>query len=148
MRSRGHTVSAIHGHMDQSARDIVQHEFHSGSSRVLITTDRYARGIDIPQFSVVNYDMPVEVENYLHRIRCGGRFSRKGVVISFVICEGGRDLKMLGDIQVFTGVVIERMPSKMADFHATSAMSFPLYYTTTTLQSCSGLSTRSHLIFS
>ncbi|XXG68315.1 hypothetical protein AAC387_Pa06g1429 [Persea americana] len=114
MRSRGHTVSAIHGHMDQSARDIVLHEFHSGSSRVLTTTDRYARGIDIPQLSVVNYDMPVEVENYLHRIRCGGQFSRKGVVISFVICEGGRDLKMLGDIQVFTGVVIERMPSKMA----------------------------------
>ncbi|RWR88838.1 eukaryotic initiation factor 4A-15 [Cinnamomum micranthum f. kanehirae] len=115
MRSRGHTVSAIHSHMDKNARDIVLHEFHSGSSRVLITTDRYARRIDVPQFSVVNFDMPVGAENYIHRIRCGGRFSRKGVVISFVICEGGvDDPKRLGDIQVFTGTVAERMPSNMA----------------------------------
>jgi len=57
-----------HGDMDQKDRDIIMREFRSGSSRVLITTDLLARGIDVQQVSlVINYDLPANRENYIHR---------------------------------------------------------------------------------
>ncbi|KAD3068438.1 hypothetical protein E3N88_36318 [Mikania micrantha] len=113
MRSRDHTVSATHGDMDQNTRDIIMREFRSGSSRVLITTDLLARGIDVQQVSlVINYDLPTQPENYLHRIGRSGRFGRKGVAINFVTVD---DEKMLGDIQKFYNVVVEELPSNVAD---------------------------------
>ncbi|URE01025.1 eukaryotic initiation factor [Musa troglodytarum] len=113
MRSRDHTVSATHGDMDQNTRDIIMREFRSGSSRVLITTDLLARGIDVQQVSlVINYDLPTQPENYLHRIGRSGRFGRKGVAINFVTVD---DERMLFDIQRFYNVVIEELPSNVAD---------------------------------
>lgn len=113
MRSRDHTVSATHGDMDQNTRDIIMREFRSGSSRVLITTDLLARGIDVQQVSlVINYDLPTQPENYLHRIGRSGRFGRKGVAINFVTTE---DERMLFDIQKFYNVVIEELPANVAD---------------------------------
>ncbi|KAL4563809.1 hypothetical protein LXL04_027855 [Taraxacum kok-saghyz] len=113
MRSRDHTVSATHGDMDQNTRDIIMREFRSGSSRVLITTDLLARGIDVQQVSlVINYDLPTQPENYLHRIGRSGRFGRKGVAINFVTLD---DEKMLSDIQKFYNVVVEELPSNVAD---------------------------------
>lgn len=59
MHARDFTVSALHGDVDQKERDVVMREFRSGSSRVLITTDMLARGIDVQQvFLVINYDLP------------------------------------------------------------------------------------------
>merc|ERR1712045_78631 len=85
MHQRDFTVSAMHGDMDQKERDVIMREFRSGSSRVLITTDLLARGIDVQQVSlVINYDLPTNRENYIHRIGRGGRFGRKGVAINFV----------------------------------------------------------------
>ncbi|KAI5078794.1 hypothetical protein GOP47_0006465 [Adiantum capillus-veneris] len=113
MRARDHTVSATHGDMDQNTRDIIMREFRSGSSRVLITTDLLARGIDVQQVSlVINYDLPTQPENYLHRIGRGGRFGRKGVAINFVTKD---DERMLQDIQRFYNVVVEELPSNVAD---------------------------------
>lgn len=55
--------------MDQKQREVLMKEFRSGSSRVLITTDLLARGIDVQQVSlVINYDLPTNRENYIHRI--------------------------------------------------------------------------------
>merc|ERR1712048_708322 len=69
MRERDFTVSAMHGDMDMKEREIIMKEFRSGSSRVLITTDLLARGIDVQQVSlVINYDLPTNLENYIHRI--------------------------------------------------------------------------------
>uniref|UniRef100_A0A5F9DK66 RNA helicase n=1 Tax=Oryctolagus cuniculus TaxID=9986 RepID=A0A5F9DK66_RABIT len=69
MQARDFTVSAMHGDMDQKERDVIMREFRSGSSRVLITTDLLARGIDVQQVSlVINYDLPTNRENYIHRI--------------------------------------------------------------------------------
>jgi len=69
MRRRDFTVSAMHGDMDMKEREIIMKEFRSGSSRVLITTDLLARGIDVQQVSlVINYDLPTNNENYIHRI--------------------------------------------------------------------------------
>ncbi|KAK9741997.1 hypothetical protein RND81_03G142200 [Saponaria officinalis] len=113
MRSRDHTVSATHGDMDQNARDIIMREFRSGSSRVLITTDLLARGIDVQQVSlVINYDLPTQPENYLHRIGRSGRFGRKGTAINFVTAD---DERMLSDIQRFYNVTIEELPANVAD---------------------------------
>jgi translation initiation factor 4A len=83
--------------MEQKQREVLMKEFRTGSTRVLITTDLLARGIDVQQVSlVINYDMPTNRENYIHRIGRGGRFGRKGVAINFVTTE---DVKMLRDIE-------------------------------------------------
>lgn len=99
--------------MDQNTRELIMKEFRSGSSRVLITTDLLARGIDVQQVSlVINYDLPTQPDNYLHRIGRGGRFGRKGAAINFVTED---DATMLKDIQQFYNTVIEELPSDVAD---------------------------------
>ena len=113
MQEKDFTVSATHGDMDQNSRDVIMREFRSGSSRVLITTDLLARGIDVQQVSlVINFDLPAQPENYLHRIGRSGRFGRKGVAINFCSAE---ELKILEDIQRFYHTVIEQLPSNVAD---------------------------------
>jgi len=109
MQGRDFTVSAMHADMDQKEREVIMKEFRSGSSRVLITTDLLARGIDVQQVSlVINYDLPSNKENYIHRIGRGGRFGRKGVAINFVTNE---DSQVLKDIQQFYNTEILEMPS-------------------------------------
>jgi translation initiation factor 4A len=113
MHGRDFTVSAIHGDMEQGQRDVIMREFRSGSSRVLITTDLLARGIDVQQVSlVINYDLPTNRENYIHRIGRGGRFGRKGVAINFMTTDDRRTLK---DIETFYNTQIEEMPMNVAD---------------------------------
>ena len=113
MQSRDFTVSAMHGDMDQRERDLIMREFRSGSSRVLITTDLLARGIDVQQVSlVINYDLPTNRENYIHRIGRSGRFGRKGVAINF-LTQG--DVRYLRDIETFYNTTIEEMPMNVAD---------------------------------
>jgi len=113
MHERDFTVSAMHGDMDQKERDVIMREFRSGSSRVLITTDLLARGIDVQQVSlVINYDLPTNRENYIHRIGRGGRFGRKGVAINFVTSD---DTRTLQDIEKFYNTQIEEMPMNVAD---------------------------------
>lgn len=113
MRARDFTVSAMHGDMDQKERDVIMKEFRTGSSRVLITTDLLARGIDVQQVSlVINYDLPNNRENYIHRIGRGGRFGRKGVAINFVTDDDRRTLR---DIEKFYNTKVEEMPMNVAD---------------------------------
>lgn len=113
MQSRDFTVSAMHGDMDQRERDLIMREFRSGSSRVLISTDLLARGIDVQQVSlVINYDLPTNRENYIHRIGRSGRFGRKGVAINF-LTQG--DVRYLRDIETFYNTTIEEMPMNVAD---------------------------------
>lgn len=60
-------------------------EFRQGNSRILISTDLWGRGLDVQQVSlVINYDLPLNRELYIHRIGRSGRFGRKGVAINFV----------------------------------------------------------------
>jgi len=107
------TVSSMHGDMEQQERDLIMREFRSGSSRVLITTDLLARGIDVQQVSlVINYDLPGNRENYIHRIGRSGRFGRKGVAINFVAEE---DKRVMKDIESFYNTNIEEMPMNIAD---------------------------------
>jgi len=113
LHSLDFTVSALHGDMDQRERELIMKEFRSGSSRVLITTDLLARGIDVQQVSlVINYDLPKDRENYIHRIGRSGRFGRKGVAINFIVSD---DVRVLRDIEQFYNTQIEEMPMNVAD---------------------------------
>lgn len=94
MKEKDFTVSAMHGEMDQVARDMIMKEFRTGSTRVLITTDLLARGIDVQQVGlVINYELPKQKENYIHRIGRAGRFGRKGTAINFVLPNDARFIK-------------------------------------------------------
>ena len=78
------SVGLIHGDMLQRDRESIMNEFRNGTTRILITTDMLARGIDIQQVSlVINYDMPKYPQTYIHRIGRSGRYGRKGVAINF-----------------------------------------------------------------
>eukprot|EP00455_Lapot_gusevi_P030640 TRINITY_DN32_c0_g1_i1.p1 TRINITY_DN32_c0_g1~~TRINITY_DN32_c0_g1_i1.p1 ORF type:complete len:437 (+),score=184.25 TRINITY_DN32_c0_g1_i1:92-1312(+) len=113
MTAREFTVSAMHGDMTQAERELIMKEFRSGSSRVLITTDLLARGIDVQQVSlVINYDLPTNKENYIHRIGRSGRFGRKGVAINFVSED---DVRTLQELQAFYHTEISEMPMNIAD---------------------------------
>merc|ERR1712187_266718 len=104
----------LHAELDQRDRDLVMREFRSGSSRVLISTDLLARGIDVQQVSlVINCDLPQSMENYLHRIGRSGRFGRKGVAINFVT---NSDVGTMKQIEKFYHTQIEEMPMVIADF--------------------------------
>lgn len=91
MKEEGHAVSLLHGGLEVAERDRLIDDFREGRSKVLITTNVLARGIDIPAVTmVVNYDLPVDQfgkadpATYLHRIGRTGRFGRVGVSVSFV----------------------------------------------------------------
>ncbi|KAF4402988.1 hypothetical protein G4B88_010440 [Cannabis sativa] len=113
MRSNNFTVSAMHGDMPQKERDAIMGEFRDGTTRVLITTDVWARGLDVQQVSlVINYDLPNNRELYIHRIGRSGRFGRKGVAINFVKSD---DIKILRDIEQYYSTQIDEMPMNVAD---------------------------------
>ena len=113
MASRNFTVSCLHGEMSMPERELIMREFRSGSSRVLITTDVLARGIDVRGVSlVINFDLPTDRENYIHRIGRSGRYGRKGVAINFITVG---DEQYVDDIREFYETDIKEMPEDLAD---------------------------------
>ncbi|XP_065833631.1 eukaryotic initiation factor 4A-III [Oscarella lobularis] len=113
MRDANFTVASMHGDMPQKERDEIMKEFRGGASRVLITTDVWARGIDVQQVSlVINYDLPNNRELYIHRIGRSGRYGRKGVAINFVKSD---DIRILRDIEQYYSTQIDEMPMNVAD---------------------------------
>ena len=116
LEDREFTTSVIHGDMFNDERMKVMNEFRSGTSRILISTDLLARGIDVQQVSlVINYDMPHGIEgrdNYIHRIGRSGRFGRKGVAINFLKYD---DVNMMREIETFYSTQIEELPANIND---------------------------------
>jgi len=113
MRANNFTVSSMHGDMPQGERELIMSEFRSGTSRVLITTDIWARGLDVQQVSlVINYDLPFNRELYIHRIGRSGRFGKKGVAVNFVKDD---DVRTLKDIERYYSTSIDEMPMNVAD---------------------------------
>jgi len=107
------TVSAMHAELTPAERELVMKEFRSGSSRVLIATDLLCRGIDVHQVSlVINYDLPPQKENYVHRIGRSGRFGRKGVALNLVTNE---DESYLEQIQAFYNTQIVELPADVSN---------------------------------
>ena len=84
MREDDFPVRKIHGKMREDERKETYQEFKKGGCRVLITSNLFARGIDVQQVSIViNFDSPKNEHTYLHRIGRSGRWGRKGVAINF-----------------------------------------------------------------
>lgn len=112
MRKSNFTVAAMHGDMKQEDRDSIMKEFRSGSTRVLISTDVWARGIDVQQVSlVINYDLPLDKENYVHRIGRSGRFGRKGTAINLLTSQDKDELKLL---QHYYSTKIREVPADLS----------------------------------
>jgi superfamily II DNA/RNA helicase len=96
LKNRGFTVSSIHADMDMKTRNEVSKKFRKGETRILITTDIYARGIDVQAVSfIINYDIPKNPESYLHRIGRSGRYGREGIAVNFITEDDIRDLKTI-----------------------------------------------------
>ena len=113
LKKKGHMVSSIHGDLKQFERDQVMRDFRNGATRVLITTDLLARGIDVYQVSlVINYELPREKETYIHRIGRSGRFGRKGNAINFVTPAEKDELDI---IQKYYNTTIEALPTDLSE---------------------------------
>ena len=117
MTEDGHVVTVLHGARDAAERDAVMDNFRSGKSKVLITTNVLARGIDVNQVNmVINYDLPVDqrgnpdFETYLHRIGRTGRFGRTGVSIAFI--HDKRSWQELDAFQKYFGVEMVKIPTR------------------------------------
>jgi ATP-dependent RNA helicase DeaD len=107
LQARGYAAEAMHGDMNQAQRETVIRRLRSGQVEIVIATDVAARGLDVDRIShVVNYDMPNDVEAYVHRIGRTGRAGRSGVAVLFV---SPRERRMMQDIERFTGQRIQAM---------------------------------------
>ena len=96
LEEEGFPTTTIHGGLDQEERSKIVNEFRDGKTRILLTTDLLARGIDIPEVKlVINYDLPKNHETFIHRIGRSGRFGKKGVSITFVKMEDYKDKRIL-----------------------------------------------------
>ena len=112
MSGQGFPLSFIHGEMEVEERRRRMTEFRKGSIRVLISTDLLARGIDVQQVSlVINYELPVQRENYIHRIGRSGRFGRKGVSINLLLAE---EMKLMKDIESYYSTKVATLPEDLA----------------------------------
>lgn len=113
LKERGFAVTCIHGEMTQTERDKVMKHFRAGSTRVLVTTDILGRGIDVQQVSlVVNYDLPLSKELYIHRIGRAGRWGRRGLAISF--CVGDEREETLKGIEKYYKIKISKAPKDLS----------------------------------
>ncbi len=113
MTAEGFPLSYIHGDMDVEERRNRMQGFRNGSVRVLISTDLLARGIDVQQVSlVINFELPVQRENYIHRIGRSGRFGRKGTAINLL---GPDEDKMLKEIENYYQTQIDELPADLAN---------------------------------
>jgi translation initiation factor 4A len=113
LEENDYTVDCIHGDLTQKERNEIMTSFRNGNSRILITTDIIARGIDVQSVSIViNYDIPRYREIYIHRIGRSGRFGRKGIAINFVT---EREYNNLKDIQNFYKTEIVPLPENIKD---------------------------------
>lgn len=117
LKKNNFPITVIHSNMSQVERDTVVKEFRDGKTRLLLTTDLLSRGIDIPQVNmVINYDLPINKETYLHRIHRGGRFNTKSVAITMVRMKDPSDAKTLFRMQQFYKINIKEMPVDITKF--------------------------------
>ncbi|UNK18415.1 DEAD/DEAH box helicase [Paenibacillus sp. N3/727] len=107
MADLGYSCDRIHGGMEQEERFEVMHAFRRGQFRYLIATDVAARGIDIANIThVINYDIPLEKESYVHRTGRTGRAGKTGKAITLVT---PKDFKRLAEIEAYIGFAIPKV---------------------------------------
>jgi ATP-dependent RNA helicase DeaD len=107
LQARGYAAESMHGDMSQAQREAVVRRLRGGQVELVVATDVAARGLDVERIGlVVNYDMPNDVESYVHRIGRTGRAGRAGRAVLFVT---PRQQRMKRDIEAYTGQRIEPM---------------------------------------
>jgi superfamily II DNA/RNA helicase len=117
LKAQNFSITTIHGKMTQQERNNIVQEFRDGKTRLLLTTDLLARGIDVPQVNlVICYDMPPDKETYIHRIGRCGRFGKKGVSISFIKMADQNDTKMLNLMKNTYKININELPDNIDEF--------------------------------
>ncbi|MBT9607931.1 DEAD/DEAH box helicase [Microbacterium sp.] len=113
LRARGYTAAAINGDVAQVQRERTVNQLKSGKLDILVATDVAARGLDVERIShVVNYDLPIDTESYVHRIGRTGRAGRTGDAISFVT---PRERRMLTAIEKATRQPLTEMTLPSVD---------------------------------
>lgn len=101
LSSEGHPADALHGDLNQRQRTRTIARLRKGDIRILVATDVAARGIDVPEIShVINFDLPMSAEDYVHRIGRTGRAGATGIALSFA---APRDMRLVQQIERFTG---------------------------------------------
>jgi superfamily II DNA/RNA helicase len=111
LKEKNYAISTIHGGMSQLKRNKILDNFRKASSRILIATDVLSRGIDIQQVSlVINYDLPIRIESYIHRIGRSGRFGKKGIAINFMTID---DIKKMETISKNFNASITALPNNL-----------------------------------
>ena len=109
LKNHSFPVGEITGEMPIEARESIMEKFRMGAIKLLITTDLLARGIDVQAVSIViNYDVPTNRENYIHRIGRCGRYGRKGKAVNFITPNDGKYIK---DIETYYSVTMKELPS-------------------------------------
>jgi len=117
LQEKNFPITCIHCKMTQQERNDIVNEFRDGNTRILLTTDLLARGIDIPQVNlVINFDLPPNKETYIHRIGRCGRFGKKGVAITLVKMEDPMDIKNLNKMKHFYKINIDELPDNIKDY--------------------------------
>ncbi|MEK6375181.1 MAG: DEAD/DEAH box helicase [Acidobacteriota bacterium] len=112
LEGRGFAAVAMHGDMKQAERESVIRRLRAGQAEIVVATDVAARGLDVEQIAhVINYDIPNDVEAYVHRVGRTGRAGRTGVATLFVT---PREQRMMREIERFTGSKIKpmKMPTR------------------------------------
>ena len=105
LQARGYAAEAMHGDMNQNQRESVIKRLKNGQVEIVVATDVAARGLDVDRITtVVNYDMPSDTENYVHRIGRTGRAGREGKAVLFVT---PRQQRMKNEIEKYTKQKIE-----------------------------------------
>jgi len=117
LRSSGFPAHAIHGDKSQSERDWVLAEFRSGKAPLLIATDVAARGLDVKDIrTVINFDMPAQLEDYIHRIGRTGRAGNTGTAISFFTASDSKKARGLVEILKEAGQQVPEELLRINDF--------------------------------
>jgi ATP-dependent RNA helicase len=112
MSTAGFPITCIHGDMEVKDRMDRMIAFRKGETRVLISTDLLARGIDVQQVSlVINYELPVQIENYIHRIGRSGRYGRKGTAINLISNDESR---LMSEIESFYKIQVNQLPEDLS----------------------------------
>mmetsp|Transcript_25772 Transcript_25772/g.77872 ORF Transcript_25772/g.77872 Transcript_25772/m.77872 type:complete len:321 (-) Transcript_25772:115-1077(-) len=115
LRQSGFQVVSIHGDLEQPQREASLSQFRTGKAKILVATDVAARGLDIPVVShVVNYDLPENIDDYVHRIGRTGRIGRKGWATSFFATQGNwANMKILGGLLSILNDIGQPVPDFM-----------------------------------
>lgn len=105
LKKNGYQAEGLHGDLSQHQRDVAMNRFRNGSTNILIATDVAARGIDVDDVeAVINYDVPQDIEYYVHRIGRTGRAGRKGRSFTFV---SGREIFKIREIEKVCRTTVE-----------------------------------------